>query len=591
LRLPRLHGIWGLGVLGREDPAALDKVEALLDDGDADVRAMAARVLGDARIAKALKGLTKALEDSNSRVKKEAALALARIGDPAGEAAAKALLALLRHNDDRDHVLRHAAVFALASVAPRTTLLDARTDASLAVRLGVLLALARRKDAEVAHFLGAPEAALRREAARAIYEEPIPEAMPALAKLCYDDAPDTEAIDWRAINCNRMLGETENGEALVHLACLPNHPAKTRIEAIEVLAEWQKPHGQDRVGGNWRPCRHPNSAVVVACFQGAVERLLADRAVAEATARAAGKMKLLACADALAKTVLDREQDDEARTAALDALDAMSAPHLPQTVDAIDATAPVRLRQRAIELLSRTAPEKAVPILATLLENAPVAEKQAAFVALADCKHDAATKLLVTWLERLQRDEVEPSLQLDVLEAASKKQEAAIQALLAARANTILTSGPLADYLVCREGGDPKEGKKVFFDFEATRCTRCHTLSGTGGNAGPVLDGIGAKQTRDYLLEALISPSARIAEGFGSTTIDLHDGTVHVGFVTKDQDGAVTLVGVSGEAIEIPWSNISKRTPNAASAMPAMGGPLSRRQIRDLIAFLAKQTK
>ncbi|HZN37813.1 MAG TPA: PVC-type heme-binding CxxCH protein [Planctomycetota bacterium] len=588
-RLPRLHGIWGLGVLGRKDPKALEGVAALLDDGDADVRAMAARVLGDSRIAKALKGLTKALEDSNSRVKKEAALALSRIGEPAGEAAAKALLALLRHNDDRDHVLRHAVVFALASVAPRAMLLDARTDASFAVRLGVLLALARRKDAGVAHFLVAPEAALRQEAARAIYGEPIPEAMPALARLCYDDVPDTEAIDWRAINANRMLGETENGEALVHLACLADHPAKTRIEAIEVLAEWQKPHGQDRVGGNWRPCRHPRGEIVVACFEGAVERLLADRVVAEATATAAGKMNLLGCAEALAKVVLDGGREDAARTAALDALDAMAAPQLPQTVAAIDATAPVRLRKRAIELLSRTAPEKAVPILATLLENAPVAEKQAAFVALAECKHEAATQLLVSWLERLQRDEVEPPLQLDVLEAAGKQLDATIQSMLLARANK--TTGPLGDYLVCREGGDPKEGKKVFFDFEATRCTRCHTLSGTGGNAGPVLDGIGKKQTRDYLLEALITPSARIAEGFGSTTVELHDGGVQVGFITKDQDGAVTIVGVSGEATEIPWSKVAKRTPNGASAMPAMGGPLSRRQIRDLIAFLAKQTK
>jgi quinoprotein glucose dehydrogenase len=589
-RLPRLHGIWGLGVLGRKDPKALDAVGALLDDGDADVRAMAARVLGDARIAKAAKGLTKALQDVNSRVKKEAALALARIGEPAGEAAAKALLALLRHNDDRDHVLRHAAVFALANVAPRAMLLEARTDASLAVRLGVLLALGRRKDAEVAFFLHAAEATMRQEAARAIYEEPIPEAMPALAKLCYDDAPDTEAIDWRAINCNRMLGETENGEALVHLACLADHPAKTRIEAIEVLAEWQAPHGQDRVGGNWRPCKHEHSEVVVARFQEAVERLLADRAVAEATAIAAGKMKLSACADALAKVVGDREHDDEARTAALDALDAMAAPQLAQTVAAIDATAPVRLRKRAIELLSRTAPEQAVPILATLLENAPVTEKQAAFVALSDCKHEAATHLLASWLEKLQRNEVEPALQLDVLEAAGKKKDSAIESMLAAREKAA-TASPLGDYLVCREGGDPKEGKKVFFDNEATRCTRCHTLSGTGGNAGPVLDGIGSRQTRDYLLEALITPSARIAEGFGSTTVELHDGSMQVGFITKDQDGALTLVGVSGEAVEIPWSKIKKRTPNGTSAMPPMGGPLSRRQIRDVIAFLAKQTK
>ncbi|HEX6810899.1 MAG TPA: PVC-type heme-binding CxxCH protein [Planctomycetota bacterium] len=590
-RLARLHGIWGLGILGRRDAAALDEVQPLLEDGDADVRAMAARVLGDARIAKAAKPLAKALQDLNSRVKKEAALALARIGEPAGEAATKPLLALLRHNDDRDHVLRHAAVFALAAVAPRPTLLEAKSDASLAVRLGVLLALARRKDAEVASFLGAAEASLRQEAARAIYEEPIPDAMQALAKLCYDDDPDAEAVDWRAINANRMLGETENGEALVHLASLANHPARTRIEAIEVLGEWPAPHGQDRVGGNWRPCKHPRSEIVVGCFQGAVERLLADRAVAQATAKAAGRLKLLACAEPLAKLVADAECDDDARIEALDALDAMAAPQLQQAMAAIDAACPVGLRKRAIELLSRSSPEKAVPVLATLIENAPLEEKQAAFKALADCKHDAANALLLAWLDKLQRDEVEPALQLDVLEAAGRKKDAAIAAKLAERTAAASKAGPLGDWLVCREGGDPKEGRKVFFDHEATRCTRCHALSGSGGAAGPVLDGIGQKQTRDYLLEALIAPSARIAEGFGSTTVDLHDGGMLVGFITKDQDGAVTIVGVSGEATEIPWSKISKRTPNGASAMPAMGGPLSKRQIRDLIAFLAKQTK
>ncbi|HEX5052736.1 MAG TPA: PVC-type heme-binding CxxCH protein [Planctomycetota bacterium] len=589
-RLARLHGIWGLGVLGRKQASALEPLLPLLDDGDGDVRAMTARVLGDARVTAARKKLQKLLSDPNSRVAKEAALALARLGDAAA-GASEALLDLLRHNDDHDHVLRHAAVFALASAAPRQALLEAANDASAAVRLGVLLALSRRQDDEVARFLGDADPALRYEAARAIYQEPIGPAMPALAKLCHDDTPDTVAIDWRAINANRLLGEVENGEALVHLAGLANHPAETRIEAIEVLAEWSNPHGQDRVFGNWRPCQHAHAETVAACFAHAAPALLQDAAVAKATAVAAGRLQLLAVADALSELVANGARGDATRIAALDALDAMKAPQLARAIAGIDANAPVPLRKRAVELMSREAPENAVPMLATLLANASLAEKQAAFVALGDLPHASAADLLLEWLGKLQHGEVPAALQLDLLEAARKHPTPAIRSLLAEHDAAAANSGALGEYLVCREGGDPKRGREVFFDNEATRCTRCHTLQGTGGNAGPHLDGIGKKQTRDYLLEALITPSARIAEGFGSTTLDLHDGTMLQGFVTKDQDGAVTIVGLTGEATVVPWDRIAKRTANGTSAMPPMGGALSKPQLRDLIAFLADQDR
>jgi len=215
--------------------------------------------------------------------------------------------------------------------------------------------------------------------------------------------------------------------------------------------------------------------------------------------------------------------------------------------------------------------------------------KQAAFEALGDLKHASATALLTGWLARLQRGDVPAAVQLDLLEAAAKHDSAEIKSALAARSEADTKAGPLAEYLTCLDGGDGKAGRKVFFDHEATRCTRCHTLDGKGGNAGPVLDGIGKRQKRDYLLEALIAPSAKIAEGFGSTTLDLHDGGMLVGFITKDQDGGLTIVDVTGKATDVLWTAIAKRTPNGTSAMPAMGGPLSKRQIRDLIAFLAER--
>lgn len=586
-RLERLHAIWGLGILGRSDGQALDGMAELLRDGDADVRAMAARVLGDAKLRTADQVLRAALKDGNSRVQREAALALAQLGELPD--AVLPLVDLLARNDDHDHVLRHAAAFALARCGSPEAIAKQAQDPRRAVRLGVLLALAHRADARVAAFLSDAEPTLRFEAARAIHGVPIPDAMPALAALANDDTAEAEALDWRVLSANRLLGSVEHGEALVHIASAQNHPKATRREAIEILAEWPNPHGQDRVDGNWRPCQHPKAEVVTAAFAAALPALLADRAVAEVAAKAAGRLRTTAAGPALAALVGDTGHSVAARTAALDALDAMAAGELEAALDAIPADAPVPLRKRAIELLSRTKAEKAVPVLASLLANAPVAEQQAALVALGGLRHLAAADLLVQWLERLARNEVPAALQLELLEAAAAHDDPRLRAALAARGTGEAAGGALAPFAVCLEGGDAKAGRTVFFDHEATRCTRCHTLGGKGGNAGPVLDGIGGKHAREYLLRALVTPSSEIAAGFGAVTLELTGDRQLVGVVTKDQDGMVTVVGPTGEATEVPVRDVLKRTPNAQSAMPAMGGSLTKRQLRDLLAFLAGQ--
>ena len=52
-RLARLHAIWGLGQIGRKDAAAYKALLPLLNDADAEVRAQAAKVLGEGKVAEA----------------------------------------------------------------------------------------------------------------------------------------------------------------------------------------------------------------------------------------------------------------------------------------------------------------------------------------------------------------------------------------------------------------------------------------------------------------------------------------------------------------------------------------------------------
>jgi quinoprotein glucose dehydrogenase len=120
-----------------------------------------------------------------------------------------------------------------------------------------------------------------------------------------------------------------------------------------------------------------------------------------------------------------------------------------------------------------------------------------------------------------------------------------------------------------------------------SQCARCHTLgTDAAGTVGPPLGNIGAVLTREQLLEALIEPSVRLAPGFGSVKITLKDNQVVTGVLMDESENELILRTSDAEPLEIPISRISKRE-NLTSGMPPMRTLLSKRDIRDMVEFLA----
>ena len=76
--LSRLHAIWGLGQLGRQGKGDAKALIDLLKDADDEVRANAARVVGDLRLKEARGPLLTLLADKSLRVRSLAAIALGR---------------------------------------------------------------------------------------------------------------------------------------------------------------------------------------------------------------------------------------------------------------------------------------------------------------------------------------------------------------------------------------------------------------------------------------------------------------------------------------------------------------------------------
>src|SRR5207249_1370539 len=69
------------------------------------------------------------------------------------------------------------------------------------------------------------------------------------------------------------------------------------------------------------------------------------------------------------------------------------------------------------------------------------------------------------------------------------------------------------------EAGDPNRGEAVFNNSATAACISCHTVKGKGGDIGPILDGIAVRASKEYILESLMDPNAKLAKGFENLTI------------------------------------------------------------------------
>ena len=109
--------------------------------------------------------------------------------------------------------------------------------------------------------------------------------------------------------------------------------------------------------------------------------------------------------------------------------------------------------------------------------------------------------------------------------------------------------------------------------------------------SAPASGGIGAKQTRAYILESLVSPNAKIAEGFESLIVQTTAGKYRTGVLKRDDDKELVLLNPDNEPdkqlITIPKSEIKTRE-RGPSAMPEnLHQSLSKQDMRNLVEYLA----
>ncbi|WP_257668616.1 HEAT repeat domain-containing protein [Parapedobacter tibetensis] len=589
-QLARIHAIWGISQLARQDEQYGALLVPLLSDGDAEIRAQAAKWLGDIRYADAGDALMPLLKDTNSRARFFAAEALGRI---AHQPAVQPLIAMLEANNDEDAYLRHAGSLALARIGKVEPVLALATHSSRALRIAAVVALRRMGNPDIAAFLNDSDEFIVTEAARAINDDlSIPGALPALADVLVTTTFTNEALVRRAINANLRVGKESNLQQLIDYAKRVGGPAPMRAEAVDAISVWAKPSVLDRVDGRYRGVVERDADVLTRHAADALIALLTDRElpVRLSAAKATAKLRIKeASAGLLAGLKGDR--DGTMRVASLNALVALGDPKQEEAIKLALADREITVRVAALDLLEHMSisPDVMVNLLADVIANRTLAEQQAAIVTLGRLPVAQTEEVFGKLLDKMKQGTLSSAIYLELGEALDSARSEQLISRYKSISGNISPDELMASYASSLEGGDPDRGRRVFFQHGQAQCMKCHAYDDRGGNAGPRLNGVANRLSREQLLESLIDPGKRMAPGYGVVILELKDSTTVSGIFQGENEQHVRIKKGQGPDQVIPQDQILKKT-FSPSSMLDMKDILSKREIRDVVSFLATLT-
>ncbi len=136
--------------------------------------------------------------------------------------------------------------------------------------------------------------------------------------------------------------------------------------------------------------------------------------------------------------------------------------------------------------------------------------------------------------------------------------------------------------------GDVVKGKAF---FKSQLCNACHTDADGQTLKGPHMVDIGKRYSDAELVESILKPSVKIAQGFETYRFDMVDGKVLTGFVVSERPKTVLIRETNGVQRELKLAQIESRTILKESMMPeGLVNNLTPEQLADLVAYLRSLT-
>lgn len=134
---------------------------------------------------------------------------------------------------------------------------------------------------------------------------------------------------------------------------------------------------------------------------------------------------------------------------------------------------------------------------------------------------------------------------------------------------------------------DFENGKNM---FDATLCSSCHSMRGTGGAIGPDLTQVGSRFSPKDILEHTLDPNKEISDQYAATVFIMKDGSSIVGRLINEENEKyfVSQNPFTPQSLrEVPKADVSSTKLSKVSLMlPGLLGQLNDEEIKDIIAYL-----
>jgi putative membrane-bound dehydrogenase-like protein len=134
-----------------------------------------------------------------------------------------------------------------------------------------------------------------------------------------------------------------------------------------------------------------------------------------------------------------------------------------------------------------------------------------------------------------------------------------------------------------KEKGDPVLGGQLFV---RQGCVACHTVKQSEAPKGSFLGDVAVRYNRSELVESILKPSAKVAQGFISHWFETRDGERYEGFIVREAGDEIELRNAAGIATVLPVKNVVKRGKLETSIMPeGLANNLTVEELASLLAY------
>ena len=598
--LARLHALWALGQMATAGSDTADRflsqelMTTLVNDEKKHLRAQAAKLIGDHKLKNHAQTLTNSLSLSSPKFTMHALVSLGKLE---ADDAHKEVATLLQRNQAKDLWIRHAGVMYLYGVSEKVRRIFAESEAA-ALRLPALLAYRKKSSPELANFLEDKDLDIVEEAITALhdiypdqYQAELAAYLPRyLDRIAQGSAKVRADIHLaRLINANYRLGSTDAAQRI--LGMLERKPLSASIasEALAAVEAWQDVNGIDTLIGlpsKAQKSRADISKLVQAAVPSLVQELT-GQPLAQAI-RLAEKYDYALPTELLVRMVSTEENLIEVRGQALNSLLAQNYDGIKQLAHDMTSSTSTSMRAIALGVLARVDVPRLYKIAKQFIDSGSVPDYQAALKTLAALEagqdKTQAIRIAGTELDKLESGTLRPEVMLEVRELVDALATAKLEARMEAYDAKFKDASMEQQFADSRVGGSIESGRALFKSGGAGECMRCHIINWEGGNVGPDLSEIGETKDHAYLLRAIVDPGSEIASGYGVMTVTTKQGDTLSGTYLGHDDASVQI-SMDDEPKTFSRDNLESII-EPVSGMPPMQYFISRREIRDLVAYL-----